>query len=161
MKLKVSKKQKKDLKLSLKYFAFFCIGMIAMLGLMWFFVVTTATSVHTNVGCDGVDLFYSGKSFLWDTGNIIGAQNGLMGYPAYTPRVLNETGMGDCSTISNAIYCLGQLYDIPCSFYTVLKYDPVEKDTNWVDNAGWQEQLGFIGHMGVKCYIAGQWRELY
>jgi hypothetical protein len=162
MKLKFNKKKEiKNLKTSMRYFAFFGIGMLSMLGLILFAFTTTANDIHSHVGCDGADLFYTGKGFLYDVADIDLNQNGFMGYPAYTPRVYHDQRIGDCKTVSNAIYCLGKLYNVTCSFYTQVTYDPTAHYDNWISGADWQDSLKFNGHMGVKCYFEDEWRAFY
>ena len=105
-------------------------------------------TVHKQVGCDGVELFFTNNSFQEDANNLILKINFTLTSFAVNPRQLYYTG-GDCKSISNAIMCLSELYNITCAFYIDYRIDKTQE--NWFDNS----------HLGIKCLEHDKWRVWY
>lgn len=129
---------------------------ITLLGVISFsFIFITQMGAIDNmlVGCDGIEQFYTGKNFYDDKSALM---NAIMNLPNASPTVglANPSQMlqgypFDCNSVTNAVYCLAQKYEMPCKF--ILTYS-FRSDISMKS-----------GHIGIECYDSNfdDWLVLY
>lgn len=126
------------------------IRMTIIIGIMVFFSFLAAGIPYyatgafmDGVSCDGVEYFYTGDGFSSDAYSMNYTFNES---EPRTPGGLFQYG-GDCKSVSHAIMCLADKYNISCMYYTNMRYDPTASRT-------------LIGHLGIKCNVTGVWEAM-
>jgi len=144
--------------MSVEMLAKYAIVVVAFFIILTQYLAYDGYLVNYIVGCEGIEEFYTG-SFLVDSRQILnkslnnnhGSVNYTTGdiqvYPRYPPKAILEEYKYDCQTVSNAIYCLAQLYDRECIF---------ERSITFTSRT-------FYGHLGITCKNneTGLWENLY
>ena len=118
------------------------------IGLLFTLLSQTGTVANLVVGCEGIENYYTGEGFMSDYATLIfrttnsGRYNNTNGmitsYILRTPKEMSEGMLYDCKSISNAIYCLGRLYNRSCRFRNEIK---INSDLTFAP-----------GHLGISCW---------
>lgn len=100
--------------------------------------------IHNSiVGCDGIERFYTSTGFWNDADSIITTSivnNSIKGktFNVLPPSKFQKGYEYDCKSITNALYCLSELYNETCKFQQTLRF--------------YEGYEGMIGHIGLVCF---------
>ena len=128
--------------------ALFSVGMLVgtcLQGVSFWYIDTSMNSYS----CQGIDAYYSGKSFLVDSFNFIDRSGYVEGDPkgfsVLPPSMAGGEGW-DCEDISHGINCLSSLYTITCNYYYTVDYSGIMPKGK---------------HIGIECEVDDKMVTIY
>lgn len=113
---------------------------------------TKYNKLSLDMTCDGVELFYTGKSF---SANVFDLKKNVSRMVNSTKEtkysndkvlgfndLLNSTEGIDCEDVSFMVMCLAEKYNETCEYYTYVG-------------------ANIQSHRGVKCFQYGEWYQIF
>lgn len=105
------------------------------------------SNVISTSSCEGVEVFFSNTTFGEDLGGLYQE----MGYnyvdDGFDIKPLNEMDAPtwDCEDRTHAVWCLSREYNLDCNIYTISSIGSMTDIPN---------------HIGIECFVNGNWIKL-